>query len=294
MTDRMDSSADTRSYEGYALDAENAAEMARLMVQEQVITRAMGGVLPEQTDLSAIHQVLDIGCGPGGWILNLAQEYPHMQGTGIDISHLMIEYANSLAASWKLPNARFHVMDATQPLAFPDNTFDLVNGRILVGFLSKHQWLALLKECYRITRPGGIVRMTEAEWGFTNSAAFDTLSGYIGLAAYRAGHSFSPHGRTVGTANILRLLQQQAGYQDIRSKAHAVDYSAGTELHEGNVQDHLVFHKLIQPFFVQMQVATQEELDQLYTQMEQEVQAKDFCAIDYYLTVWGRKPESDR
>jgi ubiquinone/menaquinone biosynthesis C-methylase UbiE len=292
MTDIPDSSSGAQSYEGYALDAENAAEMARLMVQDQVLTQAIGGVLPEQTDLSQVHRVLDIGCGPGGWILSLAQAYPQMHGVGIDISHLMIEYATSLATSQGLTNTQFQVMDATQPLSFPDNTFDLVNGRIFVGFLSKHQWPTLVQECARITRSGGILRLNEAEWGFTNSTAFDTLSGFIGMAAYRAGHSFSPHGRTVGTANVLRLLLRQAGYQDIQYKVHAVDYSAGTDLHEGNVQDHLVFHKLIQPFFVQMQVATQEELDLLYTQMEAEVQAEEFCALDYYLTVWGRKRAS--
>jgi ubiquinone/menaquinone biosynthesis C-methylase UbiE len=285
----MTETPNTQHHEGYALDAENAAEMARLMVQDQVLTQAMGGVLPEQTDLSHLSHALDIGCGPGGWILSLTQEYSHIQGVGIDISHLMIEYANRLATLRGLSNARFEVMDATKPLDFPDHHFDLVNGRILVGFLSKAQWPTLVQECARITRPGGMLRFTEAEWGFTNSPAFDTLSGFIGLAAYRAGHSFSPHGRTVGNATMLRFFLQRAGYQDIACQAHVVDYSAGTELHEGNVQDHLVFHKLIQPFFVQMQVATQEELESLYAQMEQEVQAPDFCALDFYLTVWGNK-----
>lgn len=287
--DHPSSSSDSHPYEGYALEAENAAEMARLMVQDQVLTQAMGGVFSEQTDLSGIHHVLDIGCGPGGWILNVAQQHPDIRAVGVDISHLMIEYATSLAQTQGLTNAQFQVMDVTHPLAFPDNSFDLVNGRILVGFLTKPQWSALVQECARITRPGGILRLTEAEWGFTNSPAFDTLSGFIGLAAYRAGHSFSPHGRTIGTANVLRLLLREAGYGDIQCKAHAVDYSTGTPLYEGNVQDHLIFHKLIQPFFVQMQVASQEELEYLYEQMEAEVQDKDFCAIDYYLTVWGKR-----
>jgi tRNA G46 methylase TrmB len=66
-------------YEGYINDAENAAEMARLMVQEQLLTQAMGGVLAEQTDLSGIRHVLDLGCGPGGWILSVAQQYPDIQ-----------------------------------------------------------------------------------------------------------------------------------------------------------------------------------------------------------------------
>ncbi len=176
MTDSMDSSSGAHRYEGYALDAENAAEMARLMVQDRLLTQAMGGVLPEQSDLSQVYHVLDIACGPGGWLLDLVTQYPHMQGVGIDISQLMMEYASSLATSQGLSNVQFHVMDAMQPLHFSDNTFDLVNGRIFTGFLSTHQWSALLQECARITRPGGILRFTEAEWGFTNSAAYDTLS----------------------------------------------------------------------------------------------------------------------
>jgi hypothetical protein len=50
----------------------------------------------------------------------------------------------------------------------------------------------------RITRPGGILRFTEAEWGFTNSPVFDTLQGNFGsLALYQAGHFFSPNAHTV-------------------------------------------------------------------------------------------------
>jgi tRNA G46 methylase TrmB len=155
VTEIPDLSSNTLGYEGYALDAENAAEMARLMVQDRVLTQAMGGVLPEQPDASGIHRALDIGCGPGGWILSLVKQYPHIDGVGIDISHLMVEYATSLAASQELTNARFQVMDATQPLLFSDNTFDLVNGRILVGFLSKPQWPALVQSVFALLGLGG-------------------------------------------------------------------------------------------------------------------------------------------
>src|SRR5579864_7073844 len=110
VTEIPDSSSSTLGYEGYALDAENATEMARLMVQDRVLTQAMGGVLPEQPDASDIHQALDIACGPGGWILSLAKQYPHIHGEGIDISHLMVEYATSLAASQGLTNTHFQVM----------------------------------------------------------------------------------------------------------------------------------------------------------------------------------------
>ncbi|HEY7413938.1 MAG TPA: hypothetical protein VH593_02000, partial [Ktedonobacteraceae bacterium] len=103
-------------------------------------------------------------------------------------------------------------------------------------------------------------------------------------------HSFSPHGRAIGTATVLRALLRQVDCQDIQYKAHVVDYSAGTDAHEGNVQNMLIVFKLFQPFFVQMHVASQEELDVLLLQAEKEMQAEEFYAIDFFLTVWGRKP----
>lgn len=39
MTDTVDSSSDNHAHEGYIVDAENAAEMARLMRQDHLLTR---------------------------------------------------------------------------------------------------------------------------------------------------------------------------------------------------------------------------------------------------------------
>ena len=289
MLDSSTSSSGTNPYEGYVMDAENAAEMARLMIQDRLLSQAMGGLIPEQTNLSQVSHVLDIGCGPGGWLLDLVTQHPHIQGYGIDISQLMIEYATSLAASQHLTSVQFQVMDVTKLLDFPDQTFDLINGRILTGFLLTRQWPTLLAECARISKPGGILRLTEAEWAFTNSAALDTLSHFTTRSLYLAGHSFSPHGLTIGTANMLRGLMQQAGYQQIEQRAHVVDFSAGAELHESSVQNMLIIYKQLQPFYRHMQLATQVELDALYQQMEEDMQGKDFSAIDFFLTAWGRK-----
>ena len=88
---------------------------------------------------------------------------------------------------------------------------------------------------------------------------------------------------------MLRSLMQQAGYEVMGYRAHAVDYSAGAPQHESNIQNMLVVYKQLQPFCVQMGLSTQEELDRLYAQMEADMHAEDFCAIDYLLTVWGRR-----
>lgn len=289
MTESMDS---TGSGHGYVIDAENAAEMARLMHQDQLLTQELGGLVTEPIDLSAVFQVLDIACGSGGWLLDLAATYPHLRGVGIDISQLMTDYANSLATSKGLSNVEFQVMDATKPLDFPDNSFDLVNARILTGFLSTQQWPALVQECYRIARPGGVVRLTEVEWGITNSAAYDTMTGWAAFGNAQAGHSFSPHGRVFGTTPMLKHFLRRAGLQNVQHRAYAVDYSAGATAYEANVQNYLIFYKLFQDFLVQMNVATRDVVQQVYQQMEREMQAEDFCALDLYVTAWGYKGAS--
>src|SRR5712691_6950298 len=52
MTKSSASSSGTPGHEGYVLPAENAAEMARLMLLDHLLTQAVGGPLPEQSDLS--------------------------------------------------------------------------------------------------------------------------------------------------------------------------------------------------------------------------------------------------
>src|SRR6266704_1882923 len=109
----------------YYFDPEEAGEMARLMIQDRLITKGMGGLFPERTDVSLMKNVLDLGCGPGGWVLDVAFEYPHMEVAGIDVSRLMVDYANARARTQQLPNASFGVMDITQPLDFSDASFDM-------------------------------------------------------------------------------------------------------------------------------------------------------------------------
>jgi len=49
-------------------DRSSNPEIVRLIIQDNTVTTAMGEPLAEQADPSIFHRVLDIGCGPGGWI----------------------------------------------------------------------------------------------------------------------------------------------------------------------------------------------------------------------------------
>jgi ubiquinone/menaquinone biosynthesis C-methylase UbiE len=151
----------------FYLLGDSQAEMVQLIETDQLFTKAMGGLLPERSEqtIAQLHDVLDIGCGPGGWILEMAYAYPQMQATGIDISQGMIDYANALARANGLDNTQFHAANAIDPLGFPDDSFDLVNARQLEGAIPAAAWPGMIKEMVRVTRRGGTIRLTSVEWG---------------------------------------------------------------------------------------------------------------------------------
>src|SRR5437667_425536 len=57
----------------YFINPEEAAETSRLLLQDRIITKEMGGVFPASLDLSHIYTVLDLACGPGGWALDVVR-----------------------------------------------------------------------------------------------------------------------------------------------------------------------------------------------------------------------------
>jgi ubiquinone/menaquinone biosynthesis C-methylase UbiE len=285
MAKELESRRDT-----YVIDPESATEMARLMYQDRLLTQELGGLFPEQLDLSGVHDILDIACGPGGWVLDVALQYPEKQVTGVDISRTMVEYARAQAKARGLDNARFLVMDVLKPLEFADNSFDLVNGRLLFGFMLASAWPKLIQECMRILRPGGLLRLTENEIGISNSPASEELSNLFTQTMKRTGMSFSPDGRHLGLTPMLPRLLREAGFKNVQKRAYAVDISAGTPNHESHYQNIMIVSKLVQPFLTKLGLISQEKVEELYQQAMIEMMQDSFVCLWYYLTVSGRKP----
>lgn len=272
----------------YFNDPESGAEMARLLEQDRLVTKGMGGLFSERSDLSGIQRVLDAACGPGGWAREVALTYPEMEVVGFDVSHTMIEYARAFAHAQGLNNLTFRVMDLQKPLDFPDNSFDLVNARF-INFLPAAAWPKLLQEFQRITRPRGTIRLTESEWWyFTNSAALENLNAMMIRALKLQGGSFSE--RFTGVLPMLGRFLLDAGCINVKYKPHVIDYSFGAEAYEGFRRDAAIVFKSFQPFIVRMGVATQEQLDRLYEQMTLEMTKETFRGLMLPFTAWAEKP----
>nr|BBH92376.1 hypothetical protein KTA_05750 [Thermogemmatispora argillosa] len=285
-----DPQAQSQPVSTYPIDSEQVDELARLLQQDRLATEAMGGLFPEGQTLPEGGRLLDLACGPGGWATEVAFQYPSVEVIGVDISPSIVEYANAHARSRGLTNVHFQVMNVMQPLAFPDASFDLINGRALFSFMLPEAWPRLLAECFRLLKPGGVLRLTEGEFPLTTSPATERYFSLLAAALKRAGQSFSPDGRHAGITPVLARLLRRAGFRDVRLRAGAADWSSDAPLHYAFFKDMFVAFELLKPFFVKIGVISREELELLYQQAVAEMQLDDFCAISTYLTVWGRKP----
>lgn len=276
----------------YVLDPESATEQVRILHQDRMVTRCMGGPLNElePTVIERMERILDLACGPGAWVLDIAYEYPRVEVTGVDISRRMVEYGQALAREQHLHNAAFQLMNILEPLAFPDNSFDLVNARALFGFMSRNDWPELLKECMRILKPGGMLRLTEIEFGISNGPATEKLTGLFLKALSMTGRSFSPDGRHLGITPMLRSLMREAGFEHMRSVPHVLDASFGSEDHGPQAQNHALANRGLQPFLTRLDMINDEDFEEMYQQSVNEMHSEDFSSLWYILTVLGRKP----
>ncbi|MBE3559619.1 MAG: methyltransferase domain-containing protein [Ktedonobacteraceae bacterium] len=282
------------SENSYILDQESNAEMARLIDQDIMITKHMGGLFPPTFDLSNVHDILDIACGPGGWAVEVAFTYPNKQVVGIDISSRMLNYARSRANVHGLKKVKFLQMDATGPLAFSDASFDFVNARGLVGFMWREAWQPFVAECFRITRPGGTIRLTELDnlVGITNSAALERLGRLITKVFHRQRRTFcdDENASHFGVTPMLASFLEQAGCDIIHEQPHMQNYSSGMEGHVSEYRNFQVGMKMLQSVLVKAGLASQEELDQLYQQMLTDMTAENFRGIVYFMSAIGHKP----
>jgi SAM-dependent methyltransferase len=79
----------------YFMNANTMAESARLLAQDRLVTATVS-LLPPGIDGKSLHRVLDVGCGPAVWLLDLVAKYPHIGGIGVDNSESMLETARLL------------------------------------------------------------------------------------------------------------------------------------------------------------------------------------------------------
>lgn len=272
-------------------DLSGQEELQRLQLQDHLITAALGGVLPEQPDPTSFHTVLDVACGTGGWLIELAKTYQTISHLiGVDISKLMIDTARTEAQAQQVQNrVIFRVMDALYLFELMENSVDLTNLRFAISFLRTWEWPRVLHELYRVTRPEGVIRLTEADLpDQSSSPALLHLFSLLTQAYNQAGRYFRPQAN--GVADDLAGLLERQGVQNIQTHIYRPEIRAGT------VHGRLFFEDMKYLFrtnlpFLRKWTSVPDDYEDLYEQMLDEMQRPGFVVTNQTITAWGNKAQ---
>ncbi|CAH1757938.1 5714_t:CDS:2 [Entrophospora sp. SA101] len=100
---------------------------------------------------------LDIGCGPGAWVLNMSIDYPKSTFVGIDISPIF-------PSEIKPNNLTFLTCNLLDGLPFHDENFDYIHVRFLMTAFTEDEWKnKVIPELMRVIKRNGWVELMDGE-----------------------------------------------------------------------------------------------------------------------------------
>jgi ubiquinone/menaquinone biosynthesis C-methylase UbiE len=132
-------------------------KMMLLMFKVRDLIRPRGDILKE-VDIRPGFQVLDFGCGPGGYILPVAR-LVGAEGKiyALDVNPAAILAVKSLALKHKLANVETILSDGATGL--PDGSVDVVLLYDVLHHLKNRD--TVLEELHRVLKPEGILSVSD-------------------------------------------------------------------------------------------------------------------------------------
>jgi D-alanine-D-alanine ligase len=124
------------------------------VVSNEKLTRLEVDLVINSLDLDRDERLLDVCCGHGRHVLELAKRgFKYVEG--LDYSNVLIEVAKKRAASLRL-NVAFKIGDA-RSLPYPDSCFDAVimMGNSFGYFADPRDDVKVIREIWRVLRPYG-------------------------------------------------------------------------------------------------------------------------------------------
>ncbi|RKP24250.1 S-adenosyl-L-methionine-dependent methyltransferase [Syncephalis pseudoplumigaleata] len=222
-------------------------------------------------------RVLDVGCGTGMWMKEVARDFPKATLVGVDIADVFMQT--------DMPsNCTFELGNVLEGLAFSSNRFDFVHQRLMGGAIPASLWQAHVAELYRVTQSGGFLELGDTDFNFQN----------VGDIGYRVNHivqeCFAYRGLDLMIIRRLDKLMRRAGFVEIQVRI--VEFPVGEwagisgRMMRNNIDEAL---RSLRRLAVTIgMVGSEDEYDKLLDDLWQECDEHQTLVHAYF--AYGQKP----
>ena len=153
-------------------------------------------------------RVLDVGCG-GGWaVVQLAERFPDITCVGIDLEPYSVELAQRLIAERGLTGRCQARLESADQLG-EDASFDVATSFLVVHEIAPARKQEALSAVARALKPGGFFLIFDETYPETDEALQTMPSRFAAMAQWYE----LTWGNIVGTRSELHALCQEAGLQ---------------------------------------------------------------------------------
>lgn len=223
--------------------------------------------------------ILDVGCGSGRWVREMAGEFPAARIVGLDIT---------LPAESNPGTSGIHVTtgsqertyafiqhNALEPLTFAPNSFDLTHTRQMLGVLPVAEWPRLVGEMARVTTYGGWVELAEGGLVRNGGPALETMQRWALQAMF-------PHGLDPRLSAQLPDLLYTLSLSDIRARTVELPIgSHGGRFGELMGSDFLARIEGLRARIIAARVASSEQFTQAQNALRFEMERMEYVQPFY-------------
>ena len=136
------------------IDAPEVAKSFERMARTPPFKLLRKKVISQLKKLNPVGNLMDLGCGSGNLIIQIAKAFPKLDLTGVDVSNEILSFAEKQVKEYPFESKITFKLGNVEDLPFPDNSIDFI-----VSTFSLHHWskpLNAFKEIYRVLKKNGI------------------------------------------------------------------------------------------------------------------------------------------